>query len=134
MTSKNYDVKNPGFGIPESQIADPWVNLFVPTDRICFFLGGLKRENSAKGQHGWSTFSDSVTDVDNSDDFTTLFDALLIFENDPRFSEHLSCWSEIFDIHPNIIHRDFKARVLRFFYRCKFYSLYIFLMNYSPRH
>ena len=50
----------------------------------------------------------SPYDIDYSDDFETLLDALLVFEGDSRFSEHLVCLSKIFDIDQIDLHRDFQ--------------------------
>ena len=50
----------------------------------------------------------SPYDTDYSDNYETLLDAMLLFEDDQRFSDHLVCWSKIFDIEPNVLHRDFQ--------------------------
>ena len=50
----------------------------------------------------------SPYDKDFSDDFDTLLDALLIFDGENRFSEHIVCLSKIFDINPNVLNRDFR--------------------------
>ena len=64
--------------------------------------GVLGAQNEDSWWRGYSPY-----DVDYSDDLETLFDALLVFEGDPRFSEHLVCWSKIFDIDQAVLHRDF---------------------------
>ena len=54
----------------------------------------------------WRGFS--PYDINYSDDYETLLDAMLLFQDDQRFSDHLVCWSKIFDIEPNVLHRDFQ--------------------------
>ena len=56
-------------------------------------------------EYWWPGYS--PYDIDYSDEFKTLLDALLVFEDDTRFSEHLVCLSKIFDVDKNILHRDF---------------------------
>ena len=58
--------------------------------------------NKGKWWPGYSPY-----DVDYSDDFEILFDALLHFQEDIRFSEHIACLAKIFDIDPNVLYRDF---------------------------
>ena len=49
----------------------------------------------------------SPYDVDYSDNFEILLDALLLFQEDIRFSQHLVCFAKIFDIDQNVLYRDF---------------------------
>ena len=49
----------------------------------------------------------SPYDVDYKENFEVLLDALLLFEEDIRFSDHLVCFSKIFGIDKNLLYRDF---------------------------
>ena len=46
-------------------------------------------------------------DEQNEENFENLFDALLIFENDTRFHEHINCFERIFSVPSHIILKDF---------------------------
>ena len=39
----------------------------------------------------------------------TLIDALILFEDDPRFDDHINCWADIFGSNRNDILSDFKS-------------------------
>ena len=41
--------------------------------------------------------------------YENLFDALLIYQNDARFYEHVNCFSALFNVSANIIKNDFKT-------------------------
>ena len=41
--------------------------------------------------------------------FENLFDALLIYQNDARFYEHVNCFSALFNVSANIIMNDFNT-------------------------
>ena len=48
-----------------------------------------------------------LQDNKNVNYFESLFDALLIFENDTRFHEHINCFERIFSVPSHIILKDF---------------------------
>ena len=39
--------------------------------------------------------------------FETFLDALLEFEGDPRYEDHINCWADLFDVSTADIVRDF---------------------------
>ena len=39
--------------------------------------------------------------------FETFLDALLEFEGDPRYEDHINCWADLFDVSTGDIVRDF---------------------------
>ena len=91
-----------------------FLNFCMEMSKLDNYLGGsgsslpiVDSSSLTRGQEDiwWRGYS--PYDVDNSDDFDVLLDALLVFQDDIRFSEHLVCLAKIFDIDQNILYRDF---------------------------
>ena len=53
---------------------------------------------------GYSTYDDSYRF-----NVTNLFEALILFDGDERFDDHVNCWADIFGISRNNILSDFKS-------------------------
>ena len=62
---------------------------------------------SESGQYWWRGYNPYSENY--ADTYENLFDALLIFQNDARFYEHVNCFSALFNVSANIINNDFNA-------------------------
>ena len=58
-----------------------------------------------RSDYWWRGFS--PYDIDYSKTFKNLFYVLVAFEKDERFSEHLSCFSEIFNVPIEVIKQEY---------------------------
>ena len=85
------------FCLEESMLNPPTASADFSFSFVDFF--------EMKGDSWWRGYS--PYDVDYSDDFDILLDALLIFEADRRFSRHIACLAKIFGVEQNVIYRDF---------------------------
>ena len=62
-------------------------------------------DTSLSGLYWWRGYNPYSENY--ADKYENLFDALLIFQNDARFYEHINCFSVLFNVSANIINEDF---------------------------
>ena len=65
----------------------------------------MSRWDLSRRNYWWRGYNPHSTNYAQT--YENLFDALLIYQNDARFYEHVNCFSALFNVSANIIKNDF---------------------------